>query len=77
MKLLTQYSCYLLLAFCSVCSFGVQAADVKSDPLNRARIFIDAGRLKDAVAVLKVHEPRDPKEAQLVTLLMDENLSGD
>lgn len=70
MKLLTQYSFSLLLAFASFLALDVLAADVKRDTLNQASIFIDAGRLKDAVALLKTHESSDPKEVQQVTLLM-------
>lgn len=70
MKSLIKYSLSLLLTLCSLCAFAVLAADGKPDPLTRASIFIDAGRLKDAVALLKTHEPADPKEAQQVTLLM-------
>jgi S1-C subfamily serine protease len=70
MKSLIKYSLSLLLTLCGLCAFAVLAADGKPDPLTRASIFIDAGRLKDAVALLKTHEPADPKEAQQVTLLM-------
>jgi S1-C subfamily serine protease/Flp pilus assembly protein TadD len=70
MKSLIKYSLSLLLTWCGFCAFAVLAADGKPDPLTRASIFIDAGRLKDAVALLKTHEPADPKEAQQVTLLM-------
>ena len=70
MKSLIKYSLSLLLTLCGLCALAVLAADGKPDPLIRASIFIDAGRLKDAVALLKTHEPADPKEAQQVTLLM-------
>ena len=70
MKLLTQYSFSLLLALASFFALDVLAADVKKDTLTQASIFIDAGRLKDAVALLKAHEPGDPREVQQVTLLM-------
>jgi S1-C subfamily serine protease len=70
MKLLTQYSFSLLLALASFLAWDVLAADLRKDTLTQASIFIDAGRLKDAVALLKTHEPADPKEAQQVTLLM-------
>lgn len=70
MKSLIKYSLSLLLTLCGLCAFAVLAADGKPDPLTRASIFIDAGRLKDAVALLKTHDPADPKEAQQVTLLM-------
>ena len=70
MKLLTQYSFSLLLALASFFAWDVLAADLRKDTLTQASIFIDAGRLKDAVALLKTHEPADPKEAQQVTLLM-------
>lgn len=70
MKSLIKYSLSLLLTLCGLCAFAVLAADGKPDPLTRASIFIDAGRLKDAVALLKTHEPADPKEAQQVTMLM-------
>lgn len=70
MKSLIKYSLSLLLTLCGLCAFAVLAADGKPDPLTRASIFIDAGRLKDAVALLKTHEPADPKEALQVTLLM-------
>jgi S1-C subfamily serine protease len=70
MKLLTQYSFSLLLALGSFFAWDVLAADLRKDTLTKASIFIDAGRLKDAVALLKTHEPADPKEAQQVTLLM-------
>ena len=53
MKSLIKYSMSLLLTLCGLCAFAVLAADGKPDPLTRASIFIDAGRLKDAVALLK------------------------
>ena len=70
MKLLAHYSFSLLLALASFFALDVLAADPRKDTLTQASIFIDAGRLKDAVALLKTHEPADPKEAQQVTLLM-------
>ena len=70
MKSLIQYGVSLLLTLCVFCVHGVVGADAKTDALTRASIFVDAGRLKDAVAILKVHEPRDAKEEQQITLLM-------
>ena len=70
MKSLIQNGVSLLLALFVVCVHGVVGADAKKDALTRASIFVDAGRLKDAVAILKVHEPRDAKEEQQITLLM-------
>ena len=70
MKSLIQYGVSLLLALSVVCVHGVVGADAKTDALTRASIFVDAGRLKDAVAILKVYEPRDAKEEQQITLLM-------
>lgn len=69
MKIFTQYVVSLFLAFCGFFSGSAQAAETASDPLNKASIFIDAGRLKDAVAVLKTYEPKDQKEAQQISLL--------
>ncbi len=70
MKSLIQYGVSLLLALSVFCVQGVFGADTKTDALTRASILIDAGRLKDAVAILKIHEPRDAKEAQQITVLM-------
>jgi serine protease Do len=70
MKSLIKFGVSLLLALSVVCVHGVVGADDKTDALTRASIFVDAGRLKDAVAILKVYEPRDAKEEQKITLLM-------
>ena len=70
MKSLIKQGVSLLLTLCVLYTHGVLAADVKTDALTQASIFIDAGRLKDAVAILKAHEPRDAKEEQQITLLM-------
>jgi serine protease Do len=70
MKLLQQCAAFLLLGFLGLGFSGAIATDSKSDVLTRASIFVDSGRLKNAVALLKTHEPRDAKEAQKVTLLM-------
>ena len=70
MKSLIQHGVSLLLTLCVFCMHGVVGADDKTDALTRASIFVDAGRLKDAVAILKVYEPRDAKEEQQITLLM-------
>ena len=70
MKSLIKQGVSLLLVFYVFCVHGVIAADITADALTRASIFIDAGRLKDAVAILKGHEPSDPKEEQQITLLM-------
>lgn len=70
MKSLIKQGVLLLLVLGALCVHGVIAADTEPDVLTRARVFIDAGRLKDAVAVLKGHEPRDAKEEQQITLLM-------
>ena len=70
MKTLIKQGVLLLLVLCALCVHGVIVADTAPDVLTRARIFIDAGRLKDAVGVLKGHEPRDAKEEQQITLLM-------
>lgn len=70
MKTLIKQGVLLLLVLGTLCVHGVIAADTAPDVLTRASIFIDAGRLKDAVAVLKGHEPRDAKEEQQITLLM-------
>jgi len=70
MKSLIKQGVLLILVFCALCVHGVIAADAAPDVLTRAGIFIDAGRLKDAVAVLKGYEPRDAKEEQQITLFM-------
>ncbi len=70
MKSLIKFGVSLLLALSVVCVQDVVGADAKTDALTRASIFVDAGRLKDAVAILKVYEPRDAKEEQQIALLM-------
>ena len=70
MKYLIHYGVSLLLALCVLCAQSVFAADARTDLLTQASVLVDAGRLKEAVAILKVHEPRDAKEAQQITLLM-------
>jgi len=70
MKYLIHYGVSLLLAWCILCAQSVFAADARTDLLTQASVLVDAGRLKEAVAILKVHEPRDAKEAQQITLLM-------
>ena len=70
MKSLIKKGVSLLLVFCVWAAQDVIAADVTTDVLTRASIFIDAGRLKEAVAILKIHEPRDAREEQQITLLM-------
>ena len=70
MKSLIKQGVSLLLVFYVFCVHGVIAAEATADALTRASIFIDAGRLKDAVTILKGQEPRDAKEEQQITLLM-------
>lgn len=70
MKSRLKHAVFLLLIIGLFCTDGVIAADATKDALTRAGIFIDAGRLKDAVAVLKSHEPRDAREEQKITLMM-------
>lgn len=65
-----QFRWFFLLAVCGLFSWGVNAAGNQPDALIRASIFVDAGRLKEAVALLKNHEPKDAREAQQVKLLM-------
>lgn len=70
MKSFIKQGVLLLLVAGLFCVHGVIAADTTADALTRAGILIDAGRLKDAVAVLKGHEPRDAREEQKITLFM-------
>lgn len=46
------------------------AADALSDALTDATLYLEAGRLKEAVQALKAHTPRDETEDRQVSVLM-------